>query len=91
VALDSINKTDKNLWKVIFMATANIIGDLVAIYVFNSLFWVAMATILNTIVGLFMGYYYLGKFEEIKYRKFLINGIRFYKELKSRGLKMAGK
>jgi O-antigen/teichoic acid export membrane protein len=91
VALDSINKPDKNLWKVIFMATANIIGDLVAIYVFKSLFWVAMATILNTIVGLFMGYYYLGKFEEIKYGKFLINGIRFYKELKSRGLKMAGK
>jgi len=91
VALDSINKPDKNLWKVIFMATANIIGDLVAIYVFKSLFWVAMATILNTIVGFFMGYYYLGKFEEIKYGKFLINGIRFYKELKSRGLKMAGK
>ena len=86
VALDSINKPDKNLWKVIFMATANIIGDLIAIYIFKSLFWVAMATILNTIVGLIMGYYYLSKFETIEYRKFLINGIRFFKDLKHKGL-----
>ena len=91
VALDSINKPDRNLWKVIFMAVANIIGDLIAIYYFQSLFWVAMATILNTIVGLIMGYYYLEKFETISYRKFLINGIQFYKNLKNKGMQMAGK
>lgn len=91
VALDSINKPDKNLWKVIFMAVANIIGDLIAIYYFQSLFWVAMATILNTIVGLFMGYYFLQKFETLNYHKFLINGIQFYKDLKAKGMQMMGR
>ena len=91
VALDSINKPDKNLWKVIFMATANIIGDLIAIYYFQSLFWVAMATILNTIVGLFMGYYFIEKFETINYYKFLTNGIRFYKDMKNKGMQMMGR
>lgn len=81
VALDSINKPDANLWKVIFMASANIIGDLIAIYVFHSLFWVAMATILNTIVGLIMGYYYLGIHVQLSYGNFLSSGILFYKNL----------
>jgi len=91
VALDSINKPDRNLRKVIFMAVANIIGDLIAIYYFQSLFWVAMATILNTIVGLFMGYYYLEKYETISYRKFLINGIQFFVDLKNKGMQMMGR
>lgn len=86
VALDSINMPDKNLWKVIFMASANIIGDLIAIYVFHSLFWVAMATIINTIVGLILGYYYLNKQVRMDFILFITKGVDFYKVLMHSGL-----
>jgi O-antigen/teichoic acid export membrane protein len=86
VALDSINLPDKNLWKVVFMALSNIAGDLVAIYVFHSIFWVAMATVLNTLVGLFMGYYFLGLKFKIEYNLFVTKGLAFYKAMFYKGL-----
>ena len=86
VALDSLNAPKSNLWKVVFMAATNIVGDLIAIYLFESLFYVALVTIANTIIGLFIGYYYLGKIVKIEYRQFLILGVEFFKELKSKGL-----
>lgn len=61
VTLDCINKPRSNLIKVIFMALANIIGDIIAILVFNSLEAVAVVTILNSIVGVWVGYYFLNK------------------------------
>ncbi len=77
VALDSINKPDKNLLKVIVMVTVNVIGDLIAIFYFKSLFLVSLATILFTVLGLFMGYYYLNKELKMEYFKFFTHGNRF--------------
>jgi O-antigen/teichoic acid export membrane protein len=61
VTLDCINKPRSNLLKVIYMALANIIGDILAILLFNSLEAVAIVTILNSMVGVIVGYYFLNK------------------------------
>ncbi|MBN2747794.1 MAG: oligosaccharide flippase family protein [Bacteroidales bacterium] len=86
VALDSLNAPKSNLIKVIFMASVNIIGDLVAIYVFDSLFLVALVTVLNTIIGLIMGYYYLNKIVKIEFLQFFVMGNRFFIDLINRRL-----
>jgi O-antigen/teichoic acid export membrane protein len=61
VTLDSINKPKSNLIKVIYMALANIIGDIIAIYYFKSLEAVAMVTIINVLIGVAVGMYYTRK------------------------------
>lgn len=77
VALDSINKPEKNMLKVIVMVTVNVIGDLIAIFYFESLFLVSLATIVFTVLGLIMGYYYLNKEYKMEYHKFFTHGNRF--------------
>ena len=59
VTLDSINKPKYNLIKVLFMAIANILGDIAVIYYFNSLEAVALITVFNVLVGIIIGYYFL--------------------------------
>ncbi len=79
VALDSINKPHLNFYKVLIMALLNIIGDLIAIYIFNSLILVAVVTIIFTIVGLFVGYHYLNLEISMNFREIFIKGFNFYK------------
>ena len=55
VLLDSINKPKLNLYKVIVMAVANVIGDVVGVFIFNSLEVVAIVTVVFTIIGSLMG------------------------------------
>jgi len=59
VTLDSINRPKYNLIKVVLMATANIIGDVIVIYLFKSLEAVAIITVFNILVGVIIGYYFL--------------------------------
>lgn len=61
IALDSVNQPKKNFYKVLLMVTANIAGDIIAVYYFQSIIMVSVVTVLMTIVGLFMGWYYLNK------------------------------
>jgi len=79
VALDSINKPKKNFYKVIVMASLNIIGDLIALYVFNSLIMVAMVTIIFTIVGQIIGFQYLKKEIPVGYFNIFKYGYNFYR------------
>jgi len=55
VALDAVNRPRLNMYKVFFMAAANIIGDVLVIHYFGSLQLVAAVTIVNVIVGVFVG------------------------------------
>jgi len=82
VALDSINKPKFNFYKVILMASANVIGDLIAVFYFNSLEGVAVSTVLFTIIGIVAGYAYLNKFVPINIKYVFLEGIRFYKNIK---------
>ncbi len=61
IGLDSINKPNINALKVSVMLGANIIGDMIAVYVFESLEMVAVSTLIFTMVGIFLGIYFLKK------------------------------
>ncbi len=61
IGLDAINKPEKNFYKIIAMVIANIIGDLVAVFIFKKLLYVAYATWIFTLVGVILGYIYLNR------------------------------
>jgi O-antigen/teichoic acid export membrane protein len=80
VGLDSINKPDKNLIKVAFMVAANVIGDLVAVFIFRSLMAVAVASVIFTFVGVLIGFRFLDREMHIDHKTIFISGIDFYRE-----------
>jgi len=81
IALDSINKPNINAVKVFFMVLANIVGDLIAIFIFKSLLLVAVASIIFTLVGIWLGMYFLNKELMLSYRAIFSSGIKFYTAL----------
>ena len=80
IGLDSLNKPGINAQKVALMVFFNIIGDLIAIFVFKSLMLVALATVLFTLVGIVMGMYFLDKQIGLPYRPIWKAGLHFYGE-----------
>jgi len=81
IGLDSINKPNINAIKVFVMVAANLIGDFIAIFVFKSLILVAVASIIFTLIGIWMGMYFLNKELTLSYREIFSSGINFYKNL----------
>ena len=81
IALDSINKPKINAIKVFVMVAANIIGDFIAIFVFKSLILVAVASIIFTLIGIWMGMYFLNKELTLSYKEIFSSGIHFYKNI----------
>ncbi|MGB0978706.1 MAG: oligosaccharide flippase family protein [Croceimicrobium sp.] len=59
VGLDVLNRPEINMRKVIVMLATNIVGDLIVLYFFESLPWVAAISILTFSVGTFLGFYYM--------------------------------
>jgi len=83
VGLDAINKPKQNFYKVVFMVVANIVGDLIAVFVFQSVFYVALITILMTFVGIVVGYYYFNKEVKLSISKIFTVGFSFLTNIKS--------
>lgn len=81
VCLDSINRPNVNALKVFIMVAANVIGDFVAIFIFKSLILVAVGSILFTIIGVWMGMYFLNKELNLSYGKIFSKGWDFYMNL----------
>lgn len=79
IALDSINKPEVNALKVFYMVTANIIGDILAVFIFKSLFWVAIGSIFFTMVGIYTGMYFLNRQVSLNYSQIFTAGKAFYK------------
>ena len=81
IGLDSINRPGKNLIKVGFMVFANVIGDLIAVFVFKSLLVVAIASIVFTIIGVWIGFYFLD--QELHLNRFRVHtsGVEFYQDM----------
>ena len=69
VGLDSINKPNINAVKVFIMVAANVIGDVIAIFIFKSLLLVAVGSIVFTIIGIWMGMYFLNKELNLSYKE----------------------
>lgn len=78
IGLDSVNKPNINAIKVFVMVAANLIGDVIAIFVFKSLILVAVASILFTLIGIWMGMYFLNKELTLSYKEIFSSGIQFY-------------
>nr|WP_298929763.1 oligosaccharide flippase family protein [uncultured Allomuricauda sp.] len=83
VLLDSINKPKLNLYKVLVMTFANIILNVLAVFVFKSLVAVAMGTVLFTVMGIFLGFYYLKREIQIQSRQIVSESVLFLKNLKT--------
>jgi len=81
IGLDSINKPNINFLKVLSMVIANVIGDIIAIFIFKSLAMVAVASIFFTIIGIWVGFFYMNKELSLNYRYIFTNGIDFYKTI----------
>ncbi|MFT6868845.1 MAG: O-antigen/teichoic acid export membrane protein [Polaribacter sp.] len=81
IGLDSINKPNINALKVFVMVAANLIGGFVAVFVFKSLLLVAVASIVFTLIGIWMGMYFLNKELTLSYKEIFSSGITFYKHL----------
>lgn len=80
VTLDSINRPKLNLIKTIIMAISNIIGDFIAIYFFKSLHAVAFVTIINVLIGIIFGIYFLKKELDVSMLKSFVYGLKFLKK-----------
>ena len=84
IGLDSVNKPQINALKVIVMLITNIIGDLIAVYVFESLELIAVSTLVFTAIGIALGSYYLNKEFHISFIKIFNSANLFYKSLWSK-------
>ena len=78
IALDSMNKPHINALKVIIMLAINVIGDLVAVFIFKSLEVVAIATLLFTTAGIVVGAYCINKEFDFSTIEIFKSGNRFY-------------
>lgn len=81
IALDSMNKPQINALKVMLMLGTNIIGDMIALFVFQSLELVAISTLLFTAVGIFVGTYFVKQQIEFSAKEIFKSGSTFYKEI----------
>jgi O-antigen/teichoic acid export membrane protein len=81
VGLDSINRPDWNFYKVTIMVVANVVGDLVAVFVFHSLPLVAVASILFTAIGVWFGYRFLDHRLQLDPKRVFSSGLYFYQGL----------
>jgi hypothetical protein len=63
------------------MVVANVIGDLIAVFVFKSLAAIAVASILFTMLGVWLGYIFLDKELHLDHRSIFTAGIEFYKSI----------
>ncbi|MDE3254120.1 MAG: oligosaccharide flippase family protein, partial [Bacteroidota bacterium] len=81
IALDSINKPQINALKVFYMVAANVIGDIIAVYVFHSLLLVAVGSVVFTLIGIGTGMYFLNRELELTFSSILKEGKRFYQEM----------
>jgi hypothetical protein len=63
------------------MVVTNIIGDLIAVFLFKSLEAIAIASIIFTGIGVWVGYYFLNKELNIRFRLIFKEGLHFYKTI----------
>lgn len=73
ILLDSIGKPQFNSFKVFVMVLVNILGDLAAVYFFQSINLVALVTILNVLFGIWIALWAIKKHLPLKF-KLLFSG-----------------
>jgi hypothetical protein len=59
------------------MAITNVLGDIIAVFVFESLIMVAVVTVIFTTAGLFLGWYYVSRYLPINPTSMFIESKQF--------------
>jgi Na+-driven multidrug efflux pump len=72
------------------MLVANILGDLIAVFVFKSLILVAIATLLFTLIGFILGIYFLREDIHISTKKLIQGGSDVFTKVKDLVVKKHG-
>jgi len=80
ITLDIINKPHLNMLKVLLMLIVNVTGDFVGIFIFHSLYAVAIASLFTFFAGAVFGYWALKKHLKFTIRDIFSIG---YRELKN--------
>ncbi len=81
IGLNSVNKPDLNFLKVALMVLANVIGDLAAVFIFRSLLAVAVASVVFTLLGAWLGFFLLDRQIRLNWKRIFSAGIEFYRSL----------
>ena len=74
ITLDAMGMPQLNFYKVLIMASVNIIGDLMVIYFFESLEFIAVITVTNVLAGVFVGYVMVKRKIELQLKNILKRG-----------------
>jgi O-antigen/teichoic acid export membrane protein len=61
LSLDVLKQPRINYYKVLLMLAVNVAGDIIGYYATRSIYGIAVATLLPTLVGTWLGYYFLQK------------------------------
>lgn len=85
VALDVLNRPQVNLKKVIVMLSVNILGDIIVLYYFQDILWVAAISIITFSTGTILGFRYINDRVPLRFLHWVILGFkeiqRFVKKL----------
>ncbi|MCB0805025.1 MAG: oligosaccharide flippase family protein [Bacteroidales bacterium] len=81
VALDSAEMPDKNALKVYIMLGLNLIGNLLAVFIFQSLVMVAAVSVVFTITGMIYGWIFLNRLLNLNPIHIFTEGFIFYRRL----------
>lgn len=84
VGLDAINHPEWNFIKVTIMVVANVIGDLIAVFMLKSLPMVAVGSILFTAIGVWVGYRFFNQKVQLQHKHVFRAGWDFYKGVYSK-------
>jgi Na+-driven multidrug efflux pump len=97
LALDAIHKPNVNLVKILIMLAFNVVGDFIGIAIFRNIYGpesttniygVAIATVFPTLIGVFVGYWALNKYEPFSLRQIYVVGFAEAKQMIRRTLKL---
>ncbi|RZJ63958.1 MAG: lipopolysaccharide biosynthesis protein, partial [Flavobacterium sp.] len=80
LTLDVIHRPKINFIKVIVMLVANVVFDLLGVYTFGSIYGIALASLVPTLIAVFVGYKALQSYSVFNFFKIYSSG---YRELKT--------
>lgn len=81
VGLDVIHKPNINFLKILVMLAVNIVTDFAGIALFGNIYGVALATVFPLVVGIWIGYWSLRKYENFSLRQIPVLGYAEFKIL----------
>ncbi|CAN5464576.1 hypothetical protein BH09BAC6_BH09BAC6_28670 [soil metagenome] len=88
ITLDIMNKPHLNMIKVLLMLGVNVVGDIAGVYLFHTLYAVAISSIFTFIVGVVFGYVALKKELDFSVKDIFTLG---FAELRSMATNLTGK